>query len=328
MKTSNIKKKNKNMQDNNKFNFDNDYFIGSSEQKTKENINIKKRDNENQSNTDYIGLNTDENLYGKNKISNRRIIEKEREKIRKKKISRIVLLVFILIFIIVCLTISPIFNVEEIEVKDNSKISSDRIISVSEIKEYKNMFLFNKNTAIKKILKSEPYIESATIKRTIPNKVTIYVKERKPVLQIKLEDDTYVYINNQGYVLEFSEEKLENTPVISQIETDLINLKNEDKTIRLNENDLNFLGIILKVMSIMKDYQMDSYIVKFDLSNSDDLIVTLNQKNKKVHFGDCSDLNTRVLYLKKILEDTKNEKGEIFINGDLNEDYVYFRKEV
>ncbi len=328
MKTSNIKKKNKNMQDNNKFNFDNDYFIGSSEQKTKENINIKKRDNENQSNTDYIGLNTDENLYGKNKISNRRIIEKEREKIRKKKIARIVLLVFILIFIIVCLTISPIFNVEEIEVKDNSKISSDRIISVSEIKEYKNMFLFNKNTAIKKILKSEPYIESATIKRTIPNKVTIYVKERKPVLQIKLEDDTYVYINNQGYVLEFSEEKLENTPVISQIETDLINLKNEDKTIRLNENDLNFLGIILKVMSIMKDYQMDSYIVKFDLSNSDDLIVTLNQKNKKVHFGDCSDLNTRVLYLKKILEDTKNEKGEIFINGDLNEDYVYFRKEV
>lgn len=328
MKTSNIKKKNKNMQDNNKFNFDNDYFIGSPEQKTKENINRKKRNNEDQTNTDYIGLNTDENLHGKNKISNRRIIEKERENIRKKKIARIVLLVFILIFIIVCLTISPIFNVEEIEVKDNSKISSDRIISVSEIKEYKNMFLFNKNIAIKKILKSEPYIESATIKRTIPNKVTIYVKERKPVLQIKLEDDTYVYINNQGYVLEFSEEKLESIPVILQIETDLINLKNEDKIIRLNENDLNSLGIILKVISIMKDYQMDSYIVGFDISNEDDLIVSLNQKNKKVHFGDCSDLNTRVLYLKKILEDTKNEKGEIFINGDLSEDYVYFRKEV
>ena len=78
----------------------------------------------------------------------------------------------------------------------------------------------------------------------------------------------------------------------------------------------------------MKDYEIDSYIEGFDISNTDDLIIFLNQKNKKVHFGSCSDLNTRILYLKKILEDTKNEKGEIFINGNLNDDYIFFRKEV
>lgn len=47
----------------------------------------RNKNNEEESKTDYIGLNTDENyekLYEKNKISNRRIIEKERKNKKKK----------------------------------------------------------------------------------------------------------------------------------------------------------------------------------------------------------------------------------------------------
>ncbi len=323
MKTSNMKKKqkSKNESEDNKFNFDNDYFIGTSDNK-KEKINENGKSNKKHT-SDTFGK-----LHEENKVNNKKIIEKERKNARRKMITRIVLLVLILIFIFVCLAISPIFNVEDIEVKGNSKVSSERIISVSEIKKYKNMFLFKKSSATKKILQTESYIESVKIKRNIPNKITIYVEEREPILQIKLEDDTYVYVNNQGYVVQFSENKLDKVPVIKEVETDLINLKTKENTIRLNENDLNSIGIILKIMSIMKDYEIDSYIEGFDISNTDDLIIFLNQKNKKVHFGSCSDLNTRILYLKKILEDTKNEKGEIFINGNLNDDYIFFRKEV
>ncbi|MCI8965688.1 MAG: FtsQ-type POTRA domain-containing protein [Clostridia bacterium] len=315
------KQKSKNESEDNKFNFDNDYFIGTSDNK-KEKINENGKSNKKHT-SDTFGK-----LHEENKVNNKKIIEKERKNARRKMITRIVLLVLILIFIFVCLAISPIFNVEDIEVKGNSKVSSERIISVSEIKKYKNMFLFKKSSATKKILQTESYIESVKIKRNIPNKITIYVEEREPILQIKLEDDTYVYVNNQGYVVQFSENKLDKVPVIKEVETDLINLKTKENTIRLNENDLNSIGIILKIMSIMKDYEIDSYIEGFDISNTDDLIIFLNQKNKKVHFGSCSDLNTRILYLKKILEDTKNEKGEIFINGNLNDDYIFFRKEV
>ncbi len=323
MKTSNMKKKqkSKNESEDNKFNFDNDYFIGTSDNK-KEKINENGKSNKKHTSDTFS------KLHEENKVNNKKIIEKERKNARRKMITRIVLLVLILIFIFVCLAISPIFNVEDIEVKGNSKVSSERIISVSEIKKYKNMFLFKKSSATKKILQTESYIESVKIKRNIPNKITIYVEEREPILQIKLEDDTYVYVNNQGYVVQFSENKLDKVPVIKEVETDLINLKTKENTIRLNENDLNSIGIILKIMSIMKDYEIDSYIEGFDISNTDDLIIFLNQKNKKVHFGSCSDLNTRILYLKKILEDTKNEKGEIFINGNLNDDYIFFRKEV
>ena len=365
-KTSNInksnKKKNKKQVVDDRFNFDQDYFLGLSDS---ENNKKKKKNQSNTSskknnNTKYTTNNRKKNNNLKNnknnknkkklsskeadilrqkeilseniatgKIKNKKLIENEKKKIRKQKILKFILLAFIIIGILVFLFISPVFNINSIEVKNNNKVSSDTIVSVSEIKKYKNIFLFNKSSAEKKILETEPYIESVKISRNFPNKVSIEVTERVPAVQIKIDDTTYAYIDSQGYILEYSENKLE-LPVIENAQTDFVNLRAEDKTARLYEDDLNSLGNILKIMSIMKDYELYSYIEEFDISNTDDLKLKLNkeQQNKTVYFGNCSDLNTRILYLIEILKDTKGEKGQIFINGDLNEDYVYFREDV
>lgn len=50
---------------------------------------------------------------------------------------------------------------------------------------------------------------------------------------------------------------------------------------------------------------------------------------KTVYLGDASEINTRILYLKKIIEDEKGIEGEALINGELNSDRgVIFRKKV
>lgn len=262
-----------------------------------------------------------------NKLSTKRIIEQEKKKQQKIKRARIIFAGMLGLIALVIIMLSPIFNVREIIVENNDKVSDNTIISVSGIKLYKNMFLFNKHFAIQRIEKAESYIESVKITRKIPNKIIIDVKERVPVVQIKLSDNSYAYIDNQGYILEFSNEKIE-VPEIDGERTDLIDLKTKEGLQRLNESDLNELGLVLKVMSIMKDNGIDSYIVSFDIEDKKDLKVQLNQNNKVVYLGDCSSLNTRILYLKKILEDTKGEKGEIFINGNLKDDHIYFREEV
>ena len=368
-RTSNINKnkksKNKKQVVDDRFNFDQDYFLGLSDsennKKHKNNKNNKpKKSNKNSKNSNYISQDEKKNSKSRNrknnksngklsskeadiirqkeilskniesgKIKNKKLIENEKKKIRKKKIIKFILLAFIIIGILTFLFISPVFNISEIDVKNNNKISSDTIESVSEIKKYKNIFLFSKSNSISKILESEPYVESVKIKRNFPNKVAIEVTERVPEVQIKVDDTTYAYINNQGYILEYSETKLD-LPVVTSAHTDFANLRAQDKTTRLCEDDLNSLGNILKIISMMKDYEIASYIDGFDISNTDDLELKLNkeQQNKVVYFGDCSDLNTRILYLIEILKDTKGEKGQIFINGDLNEDYVYFREDV
>ena len=350
-KTSNMnKKKNKKKVVDEKFNFDQDYFLGLSDTNNKNNKKNSNRNNKKNNNKSKVNKSTRSNKTnkGKNskkdedilrqkeilskniatgKIKNKKLVENERKKQRKKKIIKFVLLAFILIGTITFLLVSPVFNIETIEVRNNNKVSSDTIVSVSGIQKYKNIFLFSKSSADSKIRNSEPYVESTKIYRSFPNKVVIEVTERTATLQVEVDDTTYAYVNNQGYILEYSEEKLE-APVITSAETDFANLRAQDNTTRLCENDLSSLGNVLKVMSIMKDHEMDSYIVEFDISDIDDLQVKLDQNDKIVHLGNCTDLNTRILYLKEILKDTEGEKGEIFINGNLNEDYIYFREDV
>ena len=66
------------------------------------------------------------------------------------------------------------------------------------------MFLFKKSSATKKILQTESYIESVKIKRNIPNKITIYVEEREPILQIKTSNTILVIIFLLAFFLSFS----------------------------------------------------------------------------------------------------------------------------
>lgn len=334
-------KKNNNSSD--KFNFDNDYFIGvsggiepSKERKKKEVENnklvVKNRKTaltKTNKKTKSMTKNKPEKKTSPtlNKIRNKKLLEQEKKKRKRRRFVRFCVMLFLTMVALIIIFVSPVFSIKEIVIKNNNKILADKIISMSGIEKSDNIFLFSKDSAINEILKSEPYVESVKIHRKLPNKVVIEVIERNPSLQIQVDENTYAYINSQGYILEYSETKLE-MPVVNNTKTDFESLRNQEETTRLNEDDLNSLGLILKVMSVMKDYELDSYIVGFDVSNSYDLQIRLNQKNKLVHLGDCSDLNTRILYLKKILEDTKDEKGEIFIKGNLNEDYVYFREEV
>ena len=67
-------------------------------------------------------------------------------------------------------------------------------------------------------------------------------------------------------------------------------------------------------------------ITKIDVSNNRNYTLILEGEQKTVYLGDCSDLNTKMLYLNGILNQTKNLAGEIFLNMDLNTDDAYFRE--
>ena len=52
-------------------------------------------------------------------------------------------------------------------------------------------------------------------------------------------------------------------------------------------------------------------------------------ENKYVHLGDSSNLSNKMLYVVAILEKEKENAGDIFVNGDLNNKFQpYFRQKV
>ena len=79
-------------------------------------------------------------------------------------------------------------------------------------------------------------------------------------------------------------------------------------------------------MNIAKEYELDSKVTSIDISNKEDYIINIQEEGKKVHLGDGSNINNKMLYIVAIIEAEKQKEGEIFANGDLNKNFrVYFR---
>ena len=70
-------------------------------------------------------------------------------------------------------------NIEEVIIKGNDCLSEDKILSRSEVKLGENIFKLDLKKS-KDSLMQEPWIKEVEIKRVIPNKIIISIKERKP----------------------------------------------------------------------------------------------------------------------------------------------------
>ena len=95
---------------------------------------------------------------------------------------------------------------------------------------------------------------------------------------------------------------------------------------RLNDEDLEKLGTVLKIMESSSVNDISNLITKINISDKQNYIIFLEGEKKTVYLGDASNLSTRMLYLKAILTEERGIEGEIFVNGDLNKSNVYFRR--
>ena len=255
--------------------------------------------------------------FTKNQRKKERIIK------RVKRIVKIIILLGIIIGAIVFATCSPIFNIQDIEVLNNSKVSSDTIISLSGINKGENIFKFISSNIVNNI-KQNAYIEDVKIKRVIPSKVQIEVQEREAKFSIPVLGQ-YAYLSSQGYILEIAQNEL-NLPVIYGLETPEENIVAGN---RLINEDLEDLETVLRIMNSMQENELYDKVTNIDISNKNDYIVYMQGEQKTIHLGDASNLSNRLLYVKAILEEEKDKEGDIFVNGDLNSDFkVYFREKV
>ena len=262
--------------------------------------------------------------YKVKEINNNQIKKQSKNKKTKKMSSGKKLILFlILIGIMLAILFSTsLFNIETINVSGNTIVSSEEIISLSGIQKHSNLFRINKSGAIANI-KENAYVENVEINRKFPNKVIIDIKEREAKYMLQFAD-SYVYINNQGYMLEISNEKL-NIPILIGISTDLSNIKAGN---RMNLSDLKKMDMVINIVDTATTNGIGHLITKIDISDNKNYTLILESEGKTVYLGDCSELNTRILYLKKILEEEQGVSGELFLNIDLNQEKVRFKPSI
>lgn len=285
----------------------------SNTKKTKEK-NIKRR--KNTINKEQYNVDKSIKIDGQ---ENKKAIKNEK---RKKKIIKILLVTLLISGAIVFALISPIFNIRKIEILGNKQITKEELTSLSKIQLDDNIFKVQ-NIKVANNIKQNAYISEVEVHRILPSTVQIKVIEREPSYMLEYGNG-YVYVSNQGYMLEISSIKKE-LPVLIGTSTSKEDYKAGN---RLNEEDLIKLGMVIKIIDSAKTNGISNLITKIDINNSNNYTLHLESERKVAYLGDCSNIETRMLFLVGILEKEKDHAGEIFINMNLNTDNAYFRESV
>ena len=250
--------------------------------------------------------------------------EKQIRKLNKKKV---IISIAIVLFLAICGTIyyltTPVFNIANINVYGNSKNSVETYISLSGINmNQTNIFGFTDSSVIKRI-KENPYVEEVRIERKLPNIVELYITERKVDYQINYLN-SYVYLNNQGYILELNEEK-QDVLIIDGLTSLSDNIQEGQ---RLSNEDLIKLDTILKVTNYLKYNSIQSKLTKIDANDEENYILEFGKEEKKAYIGDSSSITEKMTAVAKVLEAEEGKKGKIYADEEaLKRNRVYFREE-
>lgn len=341
----NSNKKNKN---DNKYNAENEIIIGvttkpkekvrvEKTKATRTNTKSNKKENDKLNNNKNSKSINNKNIQNKKKVQannitvknkfNKKVHKKEitkEEQIKKINAKKIIISIAILFVIASGGTIyyltTPVFNIANIGVYGNERNSLETYISLSKINiGTTNIFAVN-NIGISKNLKENAYVEEVKIERKLPNTIELHITERKVSYQIKYAD-RYVFLDNQGYILEISEEKKE-VPTIEGFSTIKENINVGQ---RLLEEDLVKLNVVVKFINYCKYNTIENKITNIDVKDATNYIVYLKEDKKTVYLGDASNLSERLSLLKTILNNEKDKEIEIFMNGNLSEDEVFIR---
>lgn len=310
------------------FNFDNEIVIGVTKipekEPKKQNKTAKKKTKKKES----VGARRrrPQNAQKKKTMSNKKksqsagATSRRPKKIIIKGIIKWTILLSALVASFIFFMMSPLFDLVEIQVTGNDHISQDTIISLSEIQIGDNIYK-NSSSKIKKNVKQNAYIDSIEVKRHLPNKIELIVKERKTTYMLEFAG-SYAYINNQGYILEITKEAID-VPIIVGYGT---NQDNIQEGRRLEQEDLQSLEIAIKIMDFVHSKDFEYKINRINIADKQNYTLYLEKEKKTVYIGDASNLNSRLEYTKEVLKDTKGLEGEIFVNRDMSiKEKAYFR---
>lgn len=306
------------------FSFDDEMVIGVNKKREENTPKKKKNNTKNNSKKNKKKKN---NKKAKNKKTKRMLTDEEIEiqrikRMKKLKIAKYLMLIALFITLIVVTMFSPLFNIKSIVVTGNNKITQNEIISLSQVQLEENTYKINKYK-VKQRIKENAYIEDVTIKRKLPSELQISIVERQVAFMIEY-GASFVYIDNQGYILEISENKLE-LPILQGIQTESTQFEAGK---RLENEDLQKMNTVLKIMEIAKNNDISNIITRIDIEDEENYKIIFETKEKTAYLGDNSNLNTKILTIKAILEKNEGIAGEIFVNMDLNTNYPIFRERV
>jgi len=191
------------------------------------------------------------------------------------------------------------FNIKNVVVDGNDYLKQIEILQESEIKIGENIFLLNSIRHIAH-LKNDPWIREAEIKKIIPDKIKIIIKERKASAFVKIGDE-YWESSKNGIILRLSdsEESTSNLPLIAGLNSKYV--KVGEKIVEPEYREALEIIHCMEVIMPRKFYGVD-------IIDSDDFLIYNKDRSVKVRVNKAEEIVKKENLLRETLEKIMEEK--------------------
>ncbi|MCD7777158.1 MAG: FtsQ-type POTRA domain-containing protein [Clostridiales bacterium] len=227
----------------------------------------------------------------------------------KKKFVFIILISVFLVLAAAAL-VSPVFEIQEIQVVGNSQLSNDEIFEIGEINGVgENIFMFNSGS-VKSKLKANNYIKSVRVTKKLPSTIVINIEERRVRGYVPYMG-SYLYIDIDGRVIDVRDDMTVQHPVV-------LGLKFEGFTLGevLTVTNGYSLSYVVQISKLIDAYDLSDITVKLDVSDPEDIHLFVNKID--VNFGNIDDAYTKIATLNEVLKQLDPEETGTLDISDIN----------
>lgn len=219
----------------------------------------------------------------------------------KKKNKGMVTGAIAVIAVITLIILFTCFHINEIEVTGNKHYTDsqikDFVLENGYIDNTVLLMLKNKIRPIEDI----PFIAKLDVEYVNAHKITITVYEKAMAGCVEYMN-SYVYFDQDGYVLEMSARKLEDAPCITGMSFDTMELHE-----KLPIEDKDRFKLILKLTQLIQKYELSIDSIRFTSEGE----IVLQHKDIRVELGMGDILERQLVDLDQILEGLKGKKGTL-----------------
>lgn len=209
---------------------------------------------------------------------------------------------------------SPIFSAATINCTEMESLTKAEILDMAGISEGMNLFAIRFGSAKKK-LEASPYIGSVSIKMSLPNTITLDIKERK-VRGYVPYSGSYLYIDEYGRVLDVKKSFSEKLPLVTGLQFSSFK---EGEQLHV-ENEKSF-EIVVMMAQMMTKYDLLDMVVEVDVSDPDNIIAYINKI--VVYLGDSSDCDMKIRTMAAIIEEIpEGDRGSVDLS-DITKPWVF-----
>lgn len=245
---------------------------------------------------------------------------------RKNRIKRIftgLLFFLFLAAVSVTLCFTVFFKVATITVVGETQYTAEEIIKSSGLTEGQNLFGFSAESVSSSISQALPYIGEATIKRSIPDTVTITVESAEPSCAMRT-DTGYILLDKDSKVLEKTDSVDKSIPVIelSGVEKAEVGLP----IVLKDEKVMNSLTIVIEAAQ-----KAGIAVTYYDLSDSSNIKIICENGETTLKLGEVSadTIDRKLLLVSEAIKKEKANGNSVKGTFDLTYDgKAYFSPEI